>query len=230
MEYIETFDKDSGGWWGFVDNFHDSKPLEIEQGAALSYSPWWVDYNHAPPSGGGYLHLLYGLFTKGPFGDRTREIAGTNRFVEGGYPTNFIDADITVRIKGELELRGAQLCLLVQGVVGGICSGWVLTGQPFKVTPDWIEQTITASLDADQWTCLGSRYDRTETYGEIPLEKILGDVNTNIYFVLFPLTVVPMGPVKGDPQLLRAGRDYRLWQSRLPEGYVLLDTVKINFP
>jgi hypothetical protein len=230
MEYIETFDKGSGGWWGFIDNFHDNKPLEIEQGAALSYSPWWVDYNHAPPCGGGYLHLLYGLFTKGPFGDRMREIAGTNRFVQGGYPTNFIDADITVRIKGELELRGAQLCLLVQGVVGGICSGWVLTGQPFEVTADWTEQTITAALDTDQWTCLKSRHDRTETYGEIPLETILSDVNTNIYFVLFPLTVVPMGPVNGDPQLLRAGRDYRLWQSRLPEGYVMLDTVKIKFP
>jgi len=46
--------------------------------------------------------------------------------------------------------------------------------------------------------------------------------------ILFPLTVVPMGPIKGDPHILRAGKDYPVWQSRLPEGYVRLDEVRLE--
>jgi hypothetical protein len=47
--------------------------------------------------------------------------------------------------------------------------------------------------------------------------------------VLFPLTVAPMGPIAGDPHQLRPGRDYPVWTSRLPEGYVTLSEVRIEF-
>jgi hypothetical protein len=128
-----------------------------------------------------------------------------------------------------LENRGAQLSLLVQGTVDGITSGWVLTGAPFEVTKDWSEQTAFVSADASQWTCLGSRHDRTKTYGAIPLETILSSVNADIILALFPLTVVPMGPLAGDPHILRPARDYPVWTSRLPEGYVTLNEVRIAF-
>jgi hypothetical protein len=36
--------------------------------------------------------------------------------------------------------------------------------------------------------------------------------------------------LNGDPQLLRPEKDYPVWRSRLPEGYVLLDDVRIQFP
>ena len=42
-------------------------------------------------------------------------------------------------------------------------------------------------------------------------------------------TVPSMGPISGDPHLLRAGRDYPVWTSRLPEGYVELDEVRVEF-
>lgn len=227
--YVETFDDGPGGWFGFIDNFQGEKALSVKDGALWSYSPWWVDYNHAPPGGAGYLQLLMGIMTRGPFGERHKELAGPNRFVEGGYRGNFTNARVTVRLRGELERRGAQLVLLVQGTVGAICSGWLLTGQPLEVTPGWSEQAITAVPDPAQWTCLGARFNRTDMYGTIDLRKILTDVNTNIYLVMFPVTVVPMGPIPGDPHVLRAGRDYPLWQSRLPEGYMGLDTVRIDF-
>jgi hypothetical protein len=227
--YVETFDDGPGGWFGFIDNFQGIKPLPIRDGAAWSYCPWWVDYNHAPPGGAGYLQLVMGIMTQGPFGERFKEVAGPNRFVQGGYPRDFTNARLTLRIKGELELRGAALVLLVQGTGGGMCSGWVLTGQPIQVSPDWSEQRITAVPDPAQWRCLGARFDRTDMYGTIDLQTILADVNTNIYLVLFPVNAVPMGPLAGDPHVLRAGRDYPLWQSRLPEGYVVLDTVRIEF-
>ena len=100
----------------------------------------------------------------------------------------------------------------------------------FTVTNDWSESTVQACLDADQWTCLGSRHDRTATYGHRPLETVLADVNTNILLVLFPLDISPMGPLDGDPHTLRPEEDYPVWRRRLPEGYVTLDDVRIEFP
>jgi hypothetical protein len=228
MKYIETFDDGPGGWFGWISNAGGMKALEIRDGNAISRSPWWIDYNHAPP-GAGYLHLLYMLATGGKTGEHQREVHGENRFLRGGHPTDFRGARITLRLKGELEARGARLLFLAQAVQGGICSGWLLTGQPFRVTPDWSEQTVTALPDPGQWTCLGSRHDRTDFYGTLPLETVLGDVNTDILFVLTPLDVAPMGPLAGDPHRLRPEKDYPVWRSRLPEGYVLLDTVRIDF-
>lgn len=228
MQYREGFDEGSGGWYGWISNAAGPKPLEIRDSCALSRSPWWIDYNHAPP-GAGYLNLLYMLNTGGRPGEHQREVEGENRFTKGGYPTNFSEARFSLRLRGELEAKGAQLVLLCQAVHQGICSGWLLTGKPFGVTPEWTEQTVTLEPDPAQWTCLGSRHDRADFYGVLPLERVLGDVNTDILLVLHPLEVVPMGPLAGDPHRLRPERDYPVWRGRLPEGYVLLDEVRIDF-
>ncbi len=226
--YVETFDDGPGGWYGFISNAGGPKPLEIREGCAISRSPWWIDYNHAPP-GAGYLHLLYILNTAGVPGEHQREVEGTNRFTKGGFPTDVTGARVTLRMKGELEDKGAELVLLCQSVQDGICSGWMLTGQPFRVTAELSEQTVTAVPDPAQWTCLGSRHDRTDYYGRIPLHTVLREVNTNIMLVLYPLNIQPMGPIPGDPHILRPERDYPVWRARLPEGYVMLDEVRIEF-
>ncbi len=227
MQYREGFDDGPGGWYGWISNAAGSKPLEVRDSCALSRSPWWIDYNHAPP-GAGYLNLLYMLNTGGRPGEHQREVEGENRFTKGGNPTNFIGARFSLRLKGELEARGAQLVLLCQAVHEGICSGWLLTGKPFTVTPEWSEQTAILTPDPAQWTCLGSRHDRADFYGVLPLERVLGDVNTDILLVLHPLDVGPMGPLAGDMHRLRPERDYPVWRGRLPEGYVLLDEVCID--
>ena len=225
--YLERFDHGPGGWYGWTNNSLGPKPLEITDGALLSRSPWWIDYNHAPP-GAGYLHMAFCLTTKGPgIPEAYMEAGGRNRFVEEGFSTDFTNAKLAVRLQGELETRGAQLVLLVQGQVNGLTSGWVLTGQPFRVTQEWTEQVATLRPDPMLWTCLGSRHDRTKSYGRVDLPTVLHDV-LNILLILFPLTVVPMGPIKGDPHLLRAGKDYPVWHGRLPEGYVMLDEVRIE--
>ena len=229
MRYVETFDDGPGGWYGWISNAGGPRPLEIRDSCAVSRSPWWIDYNHAPP-GAGYLHLLYMLNTGGRPGEHQREVEGDNRFTRGGFPRDFTNARLTLRLKGELEARGARLVLLCQAVQGGICSGWLLTGQPFRATPDWSEQTANLVPDPAQWTCLGSRHDRTDSYGVLPLPTVLDDVNTDILLVLHPLDLAPMGPLAGDPHRLRPERDYPVWRSRLPEGYVLLDEVQIEFP
>jgi len=227
--YEEDFTHGPGGWFGFKGNFEGEMPLEYEGGAVASYGPWWIDYNHAPPHGGGYLSLLFGLMTRGPLGEPMREYGGVNRFIEGKMPTDFTGAELTVRLRGELVLQGAQLALLVQGAKQGICSGWVLTGQPLEITQDWADYKLQLEPDLSQWTSLATRLDRQETYGELPLADVLADVNVNFYFVLFPLDVRPKGPIEGDPGVLRAGRDYRVWQSYLPDGYVVMDSVQIRF-
>ncbi len=227
--YRETFDNGTGGWFGWISNAAGPKTLENRDSYVVSRSPWWIDYNHAPP-GAGYIHLLYMLLTRGPFGEHQREVSGENHFVSGGFSTDFTNAKVTLRLRGELVEQGAKLTLLVQSVQDGICSGWMLTGQPFEVTPDWSEQTVTAVPDASQWTSLNSRHDRTEFYGEIPLPRVLSKVNTNILLVLYPLDIAPMGPINDSPHRLRPEKDYPVWRHRLPEGYVQLDEVRIEFP
>lgn len=226
--YVETFDDGPGGWFSWIDNARGPKQLEVRDSCIVSQSPWWIDYNHAPP-GAGYLHLLYMLLTRGAQSEHQREVSGPNHYVEGGYGNDYRGARVTLRHKGELVSRGARLCLLCQAVQRGICSGWLLTGQPFEVTPDWSVQTVAVLPDERQWTCLGGRHDRRDFYGRLELADVLADVNTNILLVLFPLEIAPMGPLDGDPHRLRPEKDYAVWRSRLPEGYVLLDEVRIEF-
>ena len=226
--YLETFDTGPAGWFAWASNAAGPKRLEVGESCVISRSPWWIDYNHAPP-GAGYLHLLFMLLTRGPFGEHQRETAGANGFVDGAFPTDFTSARVTLKLRGELIDRGAKMCLLVQAVQGGVCSGWMLTGQPFEVTKDWTAQTATCRPDASEWTSLRGRHDRQDYYRELPLHHVLADVNTNILLVLYPLEIDPRGPIPGDRHLLRPEKDYPVWRSRLPEGYVMLDEVKIEF-
>lgn len=228
--YLYTFSDDPGGWHTIRNNFDGPKRLEIRDDGLVSRSPWWVDYNHAPP-GAGYLHMLYVLPTQGPgLPEAIAEAGGRNGFLEGGFPSDFTNARLSFRLHGELESRGANLVLLVNSTVNGLTSGWALTGNPLRVPPEPGEQTIVAAPDPSQWTCLGGRRNRQRSYGKIDLETALRDINGNIMLILFPLNVVPMGPLDGDPHLLRAGKDYPVWSSRLPEGYVVLKEVRIVFP
>ena len=228
MEYIETFDDDPGGWYGWISNAAGPAQLEICDSCAVSRSPWWIDYNHAPP-GLGYMHLLYMLNTGGRPGEHQRETDGENRFLAGGYPTDFRNATMSLRLRGEIEARGAKLNLLCQGNKGGLTSGWLLTGQGIDVTPDFTDQTLTLGSDSSQWKCMGTRHDRVGYYGELPFDTILSDVNVDILLVLHPLDIEPMGPIDGDRHQLRPEKDYPVWRTRLPEGYVNLDEVRIEF-
>jgi hypothetical protein len=225
--YVESFDDGPGGWFGWIDNARGPKPLERGPGCVIARSPWWIDYNHAPP-GAGYMHLLFLLLTSGSPGEHQREVSGDNRFIKSGFGTDFTNAKLTLRLKGELIARDTRLLLLVQGIQDGLCSGWLLTGQPLTVSKDWSCQTITAVPDESAWTCLGSRHDRSDFYGHLPLRTILANVNANILLVLYPLDVAPMGPIDGDPHRLRPEKDYPVWRSRLPEGYVMLDEIRIE--
>jgi hypothetical protein len=228
MEYIESSDDGPGGWYGWISNAAGPARLDIKDSCALTRSPWWIDYNHAPP-GLGYLHLLYMLNTAGRASEHQRETEGENRFIEGGFPTDFRNAEMSFRLRGEIEAKGASLHLLCQGSQNGLTSGWLLTGQSIDITADWSVQRLRLSPDASQWQCLGVRHDRQGYYGELPLETILSDVNMDILLVLHPLDIEPMGPIDGDRHHLRPEKDYPVWRSRLPEGYVLLDEVRISF-
>lgn len=237
MIYHEDFNDGPAGWWGWVSNSGGPKPLEHtpgtpatpgSAGTVTTRSPWWIDYNHAPP-GAGYLHMLFCTFTRGPVGEHFMEVGGKSSLIAGRFPTDYTNAAVTLRLKGELETRGAELVFLVQAAVDGLTSAWVLTGQPFRVTNDWSQQTVTLTPDESQWTCLCVRHDRGDMYGRRPLSSVLRDVNIDIMLVMFPLTVAPMGAISGDPHILRPEKDYPVWRSRLPEGYVTLDSIRIAF-
>lgn len=226
--YTETFDEGPGGWNGWHDNVVGPRRLEWKPGALTSRSPWWIDYNHAPP-GAGYLHILLASNTRGALGEREFEAGGRSSLIDGDHPIDYRGASITLGLRGELDKQGAEVVFLAQANHDGITSGWICTGRPFDVTDDWSEQTVTLDTDSSLWTCTGSRHNRTETYGELPLERVLSAVNVNILFILFPLTVEPMGPLDGDRHIMRPEKDYPVWRSRLPEGYVSLKRVEIDF-
>ena len=233
-KYTETFDNGPGGWLLWLAGGGGPLPSDIRDGALVSRSPWGVDFNHAPP-GAGYCHLLYCLDMARPetvphalFEPYT----GKNRFVEGKFSTNLTNAKITVRVRGDIDLKGAEFMLLVQADVGPVRTNWVLDSQPIKVTKEWSEQTITLVPDESKWTCMGVRTQGADCnlYGEAPVAAMLADVNINIIFVLFPIDVRPFRKLDGDPHFLRAGKDYSIDRIRLPVGEVWLDTVSIEYP
>ena len=226
--YQETFTDGPGGWHGYQEApGQRKKQLEWRPGQLTSRSPWGIDYNHAPP-GAGYFHMLFCLNTFGPQTEEAKDMGGPNRFIAGRFPIDFAGARITMRSRGELRAQGAKLSVLLQGTADGICTGWVQTRETFDVHEEWMEQTVTLDPDPAGWTALGSRHDRTDTYGVKPLDNLLVHVDANIMLLLFPIEVVPMGPVDGDMHQMRAGRDYPAWRHKLPEGYVTLDEVSIE--
>lgn len=227
--YIERFESDAGGWLGWAGNTEGAAKLEIKDGAVLSRSPWWIDYNHAPP-GAGYLHLLFALHTFHPpdFPEQYLRLGGLNRFVDKGFPRDFTNATVKVRVRGELECRGSQCMLLVQSKVCGKYVNYVLEGQPIEVKPKWFWHTLLLDPNPKLWRALGSCHDRTATYGDAPIADVLKDVNGDIILVLFPLDIVPEPPVH-TMHSLRAGDQYPVDRSRLPSGYVMMDEIRIKF-
>lgn len=228
-DYCETFDDGPGGWLGWEGGGGGPRRLEILQSAAVVRSPWGVDFNHAPP-GAGYLHLLYVLLT---FPKKAMEaLAGRNRFVGGGFSRDLRGADFVVRLKGDLDAKGARLLLLVQADVGPVRANHVLLAQPIPVGPTWRETRLHLAPDPTQWLCLGTRGQGADcaSYGFAPIERVLADVNIDLILVLFPLDVRPAVAVSGDAHRLRAGRDWPVDASRLPRGEVWLDEVRIEYP
>jgi hypothetical protein len=228
--YREDFDDGPGGWIGWTSNARGPRRLEIRDSCAIERSPWWIDYNHAPP-GGGYLHLPFSLLTRphriSPNGDA--HVSGPNRFIDGKFPTDFTNAKVTLRLRGDLDLHGANFCFHAQAKVGSVYVNYCLHAQPFRVTEDWSEQSVRLEPDPRQWTALSSRSDRADFYGDGDLRDVLRDLNNNIILVLYPLRIVPSLKVNR-PHELRAGEDYEVDRSVLPQGCILLDEVRIDFP
>jgi len=227
--YVETFDSGPGGW--LADRYYT---LPVWDGVAYCYSPWWTDANHAPP-GAGYLHMLMWLYThKKRYqndDEYTRRLPYCySRFAEEGFSRNLTDAKLTARLRGDGDFKGAQLLFLVQATTDKTTANFALTGQPFKITREWSQQTVTLTPNPKEWTCLGARHDMQNLYGCDDIAKVLADVNLDIMFILFPVKVVPAcGDIK-DINTLRAVKDYPVDQQNLPKGLIMFDTVRIEYP
>lgn len=274
--YQEDFASGPGGWasWGLWPEDAEEPPppsgnpgagsleLELKSGGGfVSRSPWWVDYNHAPPGQpaypgvvvkGSYLHLLAGLVTapqpaNATFGAAAEE--SLNKFVAGGFPTDFTNAVVTIRVKGQLNARGSRLGLLAQARNDNQSTETqtlnVNSVMPFpdEITPDWQEQSITLWPDDQLWQCLGSRVDRLAgrpdninpavAYGSGPARELLASLTGNIILVLFDLDVQPApgeGVQESEVHTLRAGLDYKVDPDKLPVGSIEVDWVRIEFP
>lgn len=230
--YGENFNHGAAGW---LANRYDALP--ILDGVAYCYSPWYLDSHHAPP-GAGYLHMLMYLYTSDKYvgADRKVHLQG-NRFIEQNKSTDLTNARLSARLRGEIDLQGSELLLLVQGKTAKTMANFVLSGQPLRVERDWTEQTLVLSPDPKQWTCLGARWDKVDQYGCDDIATLLKDVNFDIMFVLFPLKVVPTHPeLVKDMHKMRPGQDYpdypsyEVEQKYLPKGVIMFDSVRIDYP
>jgi len=225
--YFESFDDKYGGGWVRGRRW----PMTIWDGVAYSYSPWWLDANHAPP-GAGYLHLVLWTLTSSRIEKEPVIFPGYpgSKFIARNQSTDLTNAKLTVRLRGEVDMQGSQMLVLVQAEnKNNVRANYVLTGHPFKITPEWSEQTVTLSPDPNQWLCLGSRYDLTKTYDCYDVAEVLADVNVDIIFVLFPIQMVPVEDIV-EPHKLFAGRDFHVAQEFLPKGIVMFDWVRIEYP
>ncbi|MSP13059.1 MAG: hypothetical protein EXR62_08880 [Chloroflexi bacterium] len=223
--YVETFDNGPRGWtaWGT-----GNMVPKIQDGAIISRSPWRVDPNHCSP-GGGYLHLLTYIITNPLlFSEEMAAKVGPNRFIEEGKDRNLTNARITVRMRGEVDAKGAKLVLLAQADVPGTRTNWVMTGQTFNITPEWSDQTITLVPDPSQWLCLGSRHDLTHVYGYGDIVEVLKNVDVDLILVFHPLKIVSLKEGV-DVDYMRTHRDYEPDYRYLPSGYVMFDTITIEY-
>ena len=99
-------------------------------------------------AGAGYLHMVYTFNLRGPVSELYAEVGGgpgggehTNEFIRSGHSTDWRGAKVTVKLRGEVEnTNGASLCLLIQAVVDGICSGYILTG---AISTNWNTNTFS---------------------------------------------------------------------------------------
>ncbi|MFA6110821.1 MAG: hypothetical protein WDA75_18835 [Candidatus Latescibacterota bacterium] len=191
---------------------------------------------------------MYLLTHSKALGHVDAKLHGVNRFVEDGYSRNLTNARLTARLRGTMDLAGplcnghipvpqpdlggVRLLLLAQARVDGpprTTANFILSAQPFEITPDWSVQTVRLVPDPTQWTCLGARHDMTDEYGYGDIAEVLQDVNVDLIFVLFPLKVVPIGEVR-DIHRQWAAKDYKVDLQYLPKGLVMFDTIQIEYP
>ena len=223
-QYVEDFNTGPGGWSAWRRH-GENVPLRLRDGVAYFSSPWGVDSNHAPP-GAGYLSLLAFLYTVGGRGPAD---AGPNRFVEGGFSRDLTNATLTLRLCGDVRLRGADLTVLIQAHVDSVSANFILVGQSFPITSDWREATVTLEPDPSQWLCIGSRHDMRHHYGYGDVVTALRDVDIDLILVLYPLTIVPAEP-RDDLHRLRPDHDYAIDRRYLPEGEIALDAIALRYP
>jgi hypothetical protein len=72
------------------------------------------------------------------------------------------------------------MLFLAQTQMAKTTANMLLTGQPFKITHDWSEQTIALPPDPGQWTCLGACHDMQSEYGCDDIATVLSDFNLDI--------------------------------------------------
>jgi len=226
--YVHSFSDGNGGW--ISDN---RDPVRLWHGTATCTSPWFVDPNHAPP-GAGYLHLILWIhtderkFQPGSASAARLPYVGAS-FVKQGKSRDLRDAKLTVRLRGDLDLKGAQLLLLAQAETQKTTANLVLSGQPIPIKHDWSDESIVLADDPAQWTCLGARRGREKEYGCDEVDAVLRDVNCDIIFVLFPLHPKPAVPGADHPGLY-AGLNYPVDQTSLPRGVIQFASVRIDYP
>jgi len=196
--YEEDFDDGPSGWCVYVAGDHDdalvryptSSLIEMPwgeedgNGYVESYPPWWLDPNHRPPGGYGYLMLLGWTQMKLwnlCVGMESYTIDLTNGLLEFNM---YVD---------DLDLKGANVVFWFQTNVDfdapyGKYVNFALTAYPiesFVVEGAWTNVALPLDPSEDDWTCMGAAAGTR--YGCAPIDEAMRDVNTNFGFIIIPI-------------------------------------------
>jgi hypothetical protein len=185
--YQEDFSAGSSGWRFYprdVESQSGSRMIWSSEGFVVSKSPWWADQNHIYP-GPGALHLLAVLWMRGKF---------------NGLPFESIDLrDARLRFRMSqpvpLKLHGARLVFWFQTVddSNGKFVNYALTSvdlaRALHPSPRiWREVELTLGTAETDWTCLGSREEKSDIYGcASSVEMALSRVTNDFGLILLPI-------------------------------------------
>lgn len=229
--YENRFSSDPGGWLTYIYGARDNAIASFTDGGQQvsmipnlwvsdgnnggfieSRSPFWIDANHrsdgGQPPGAGYLSLVSFIYVaNGAY---------------GGIPEpsiDLLDARLSFRLMTEnLDLRGGHLVFWFQtyDAASGKAVNFALTKYPLEGMARngvWREFTLRLGTSEADWTCLGTRTARQETYGCSDVATALSNVIYDFGFIILPLD--PTGA---------ANRDF----TRLPTGVIRFDDIKLQ--
>lgn len=175
-------------------------------GTVEAHSPWWIDSNHEYVPGEGLFSFIGYVSVNG----KKRSPHTT--------PLDLRDATLTIRLRlDSLELQGAHLMLWFQAKdpATGIQSNFLLRDQFMESVGHgkFGEWRVRLATDSARWLCMGSRPDRTDFYGCMPVADALAHVSENFGIVAYGVKLPSSFPNDGT--------------TGLPSGIIRLDEVRI---
>jgi len=154
-------------------------PIPVNDRIELK-SPFWLDPNHAPPSGTGYFNLIFYTYLKD-----NADLGNVN----------FKDKHIIIRVSSkELDLKESNLYFWVQSKMPDGMYVNFRYKKPFifNMNQNRIQKIdMLLTTNEKDWECMGWSPNRASTYRCDNYLNVISNVNNDFGFILFPTSSNP---------------------------------------